>query len=215
MPLRVVCFCKYLCDVDLEWRPDDYNAYKFIQAIKGRSLNGYAQIPVLGPVRRLTNSNLNSAIDWAGQIMADYFRRRNINPPFALVPVPGRTCTVRSHDVPRTTRLAEAIATRTGAGSQVADCLRWKKIQKAASKGGPREAEILYRNLTVIKPLQSVPHILVDDVKTSGGHLQASAAVLKEKGPKIRMAVCAGRTVYDQSGNPFEVSREVIEDYEP
>ena len=215
MPLKVVCFCRYLTVVDIAWRPDDWNALKFIHAIKGRRINGYAEVPILGTRKRLNKANLDSAIDWAGLLVTEYFHKNNIRPPFTLVPVPPSTCTQAYRGSSRTLVLARTIARNAKSEIKVVDCLRWRKRQLAASRGGPREPEILYPNLALTKRLDTVHHILVDDVKTSGGHLQACAAALRNGGAKVRIALCIGLTVHDQSKPPFGTTVETICDYNP
>jgi len=48
-----------------------------------------------------------------------------------------------------------------------------------------------------------------------GGHLRACAAKLKGLGLRVEVAVCGGKTLYDQSEDPFEVFKEVLDDFEP
>jgi pyrimidine operon attenuation protein/uracil phosphoribosyltransferase len=57
--------------------------------------------------------------------------------------------------------------------------------------------------------------ILIDDVAMSGGHLRACAAMLRKHGRPCGLAICAGRTVYEQLDNPFEVPAEAFEDFIP
>ncbi len=215
MPLKVVCFCSYLTATHNPWRPRDFDAHDFVHALKGRQLNKYARIPVFGKDRILENKNLSDAADWFAEMAKDYFQKHHIRPPLCLVPVPSSTSSIRSPKKPETLKLANAIARTVGRGCQVKDCLRWKKAVIPASTGGPRDPEILYSNLVVTRSLGSLPHILVDDVLTSGGHLQASATVLKEKGATVRMAICGGRTVHDPPKDPFKFITEVLDDYEP
>lgn len=216
MPLRVVSFCSYLATINVPWRPEDWDANKFVHAIKGHELNGYARVPVLGTLRRLNNANLDSAIDWFAEIAVDYLTRKRIKPPVGFIPIPNSGSTVRSSGRPQTAKLGKSITQKVGAGAHLLDCLRWKKnLGSAGAQGGPREASVLYENLSITDELKAVPYVLVDDVLTSGGHLQACAARLKEKGATVLMAVCAGRTVYTQPRNAFATIEEMLEDYEP
>lgn len=215
MPLKVVCFCSYLTTTNNPWRPRDFDAHDFVHALKGRQLNKYARIPIFGKDRLLENRNLSDAVDWFAELVADYFQKHKIHTPLCLVPIPSSTSSIRSSKKPETLKLANAVARAVGKGCQVNDCLRWQKAVIPASKGGPRDPETLHSNLVVTRSLSSFPHILVDDVLTSGGHLQASATVLKEKGAKVRMAVCGGRTVHVPPKVPFKVITEILDDYEP
>jgi hypothetical protein len=64
MALRVVSFATYLVRVDAVWRDGDYNALKFVKAIKGLPVNMYARVPVCGVIHRLEQSNAEEAIGW-------------------------------------------------------------------------------------------------------------------------------------------------------
>ena len=50
--MRVIPFATYLTNVDLVWRGEDYDALKFVKAIKGKPINRYAHVPV-GRTKRL------------------------------------------------------------------------------------------------------------------------------------------------------------------
>lgn len=185
MSLRVYCFCTYLTDIGGGWHGRDYDAHDFIHALKGRQLNGYAQIPVSGKSKRLDNTNLDKAIDWFGVMVADYLEEEGIRNPPSLVPVPNSDSVVNAGS-PRTARLARAIAKRLTRTSQVADVLRFeRKMPSANQQGGTRDPEELYKRLVVTGDISRSPYVLVDDVLTSGGHLKACAARLRRAGAKV------------------------------
>jgi hypothetical protein len=57
--------------------------------------------------------------------------------------------------------------------------------------------------------------ILVDDVFTQGGHLQAAAARLFEKKAVCQLAVCAGRTVLQSQSDPFLILHDSLPNFTP
>jgi hypothetical protein len=221
MPLAIVCFCGYFCNNSIGWRGEDFDSYKWVQALKGRELNKYALVPVRGVTRRLSNENLPDAWEWLGIYVSDYLKAKAIRGPFLVVPVPNSNCVAGSTTKPRTRKLAKAVCDALEDGSAMLDCLRWKKNLGSASKdGGPREAETLYRNLVVLDDVlkaadKNLSVVLVDDVTTSGGHLQACAAKLDTKGLTVEIVMCGGKTVYDQNNRAFHIYEYNLDEYEP
>lgn len=217
----MVCFCGYFCNYSMRWRSEDFDSYKWVQALKGKTLNKHAYVPVHGQQKYLSNDNVEDAAKWFGIFVADYLKKHRINGPFLVVPVPNSDCVASSDTKPRTRRLAKAVCDALKDRSTVLDCLRWKKnLSSASADGGPREVEILYGNLTVLKGLledvddrSSV--LLIDDVTTSGGHLRACAAKLESKGLSVDIAMCGGKTVYDQDNSAFHTYEHPLDEYEP
>lgn len=101
------------------------------------------------------------------------------------------------------------------------DCPRWKRNLGSASKeAGPRDPGTLYNNIAVLKDFlrdvdKNTPVLLVDDITTSGGHLRASAAKLREAGLNVTGALCGGRTLYDQEQRAFSIVEEMLDDFVP
>ena len=214
MALRVISFATYLTNVDVAWRGEDYDALKFVKAIKGKPINKYAYVPVGKAKRRLEQGNADDAIGWFGELAMAPTRDSRLPRPLILVPIPNSSCTSTNGKVPRTTRLAKALLVQLGEG-EVWDRLRWTTIMIPSSQGGTRDPQELYENLVVTKDPPKGSLVLIDDVRTTGGHLLAAAARLVEKGGRVPLAVCAARTVWDQDQEPFSMLDERLDDFTP
>jgi hypothetical protein len=209
MPITVVSFAAYLTTDDIPWRDADYCASSFVKAIKPKPFGGYHRIPVCSKSHKLTMENSDDAIQWFGEMAAEYMQDKFSRS--VLVPIPNSPCTVKSKVIPRTRILAESIASRVDRVT-VWDGLRWKREMTPSSKGGTRDPHELFKNLVVTDELPDRKLILIDDVRTKGAHLIAAKARLVEKGGDCRFAICAGRTVLTQETNPFAVVEEQLDD---
>ena len=217
MPLRLLSFATYLTRNAVQWRQPDYNAYKFVRAIKGRPINGYAWIPSPSGSKRLTDTNKDSAIGWFAEMAAPHVEQaRRVGRRTLLVPVPSSSC-VEGSEPSRTYQLAQEIADRVP-GVVVADVLRWREENVPSSQGGPRDPQVLYDNLVVTRRPSigaACDCIVVDDVVTSKGHVHAAAARLRAQGATVRLAISAGRTVHEPPEDPFAVNTEDLDDFDP
>ena len=216
MPLTVVSFATYLSAPGTQWRFKDWDAYKYVQALKGNSIKKFARIPVLGTLRHLEQSNANDTLGWFAEMAYAYLAQKQTPAPLVLVPVPNSSCVLNTNSIPRTFFQAQALAMRL-VQATVLDCLRWKVAKEKASGGGggTRNPQLLYDNLALIVPVPKSNIILVDDVSTTGGHLQASRAMLTGQGAQCDLAICAARTVWDQSEEPFSTLEQQVSDWWP
>jgi predicted amidophosphoribosyltransferase len=214
MALKVVSFATYLVSGNVAWRDGDYNALKFVKAIKGLPVNMYARVPVCGVIRRLEQANADEAIGWFGELGAEYIVGQNLPRPITFVPVPNSSCAVTNEAVPRTLRLAQAIADRVG-DANVWDGLRWRMVMLPSSQGGTRDPQTLYDNLVVTKEMPTERIVLVDDVRTTGAHFVAALARITERGGACMLALCAARRVDAQEESPFSVREEEFAEFVP
>lgn len=197
------------------YNPADYPPLKFVKAVKGKPFTGYADIPVLGRWKRLTPANAEEAIDWFAELAAAEIVKQGFPSPLVLVPLPNSSSTVDNGVVPRTAHLAGAIAAKLQRAS-VWDALRWIERRPPTHQEGSRNPQKLYENLRVVA--RTVPNgtiVLIDDLYTTGGHVQAAVARLAEKNAKCDFAVCAGRTVLISAEEPFGVVTERLADFTP
>lgn len=218
MPLTVDCLATYLTDVACRWRSADFNSHDFVFALKGRSINKYSMLTVRGEVHRFDNTNREKVVEWFGQMAADHIRTLALNGPIALLPIPGSKVSLTFRGVPRTAQLANAIAKELGGGYAVLDFLRFAKpIPSASEERGPREPKDLYPLLRLTGDLKGKQIVLVDDVATSGGHLQAAAAkaLLDGGAAGVVRCICGGRADHHQVTDPFAIRTEEFPDFTP
>ncbi|WP_371038669.1 hypothetical protein [Rhodosalinus sp. FB01] len=219
MPLTVVPMVQYLTQPVEEMRDQDYKSLSIAKAVKGREPGGRAKSMRLGDkTYSFGPGDPAGAIDlwtaWAVNVISGA-----MNPPngqLVIVPVPNSQATTADNDDFRTWELARRIAAAIGENVQALDELRWSEVMPKASEGGPRQAYDLFPKLhCTLKNDPGVDRILLDDVMTSGGHLQASAARIKASGAAVEAAIVCGRTMHVQVTNPFSMPIEKLSDFDP
>jgi len=216
MPLEVVWFCSTVNSPSGD-NPGDLDAYRFLTSLKGRNIRGSASVPVEGERRQLDNSNLDDAIDWFGEIVAAYLRRRSIPPPLGLVPIPDYGITLESSTGPWTSLLCMSIAAKLEGDVETFDILRWNKTSPEGSLSmAKQEPSVLYSNLSLIGKVEwTKPAVLVGYMTTGAGVVQACAARLRSQGALVVQTVFAGRIVQQSLQNPFGPMKTEIADFHP
>lgn len=223
MRLPVTSFATYLIyDDSQQWRDVDHASSRFLKAIKGKTKKGYSYVHVRGAKQRLEDSNRADAYKWFAQMAADRLvtERINFQIGYAVVPFPNRTA-FGTESVPEFSgqhlarELCAALAALGHKNVVVADILRYVVRQASAhDEGGTRDPKEILANLMLVAPCPSDRFcILVDDVLTSGGHLQAGAERLRGGGGRVWRALCAGRTRYVAPDDPFDVVTEELPDF--
>lgn len=210
---------QYLTQQVDEMRDNDYTSLSIAKAVKGRDPGGRDKSIKLGEkVFRFGPGNPNGAVDlwtaWAANLIVNGMEPQDGR--LVIVPVPNSHATVSDGCDFRTWELARRIAAMIGDNVQALDELRWTEAIPKASAGGPRQAYDLYPKLEcTLKCEADVDRVLIDDVMTSGGHLQACAARIKASGASIAAAVVCGRTMHVQVTNPFAMPIEELADFDP
>ena len=217
MLLRVVSMMQYLTNWDgVEARSTDYASLMVVKAVKGRPPGGRRTSLTFGGTSYsfgpgMPGPAVNLWTAWAADRLKGMAPRGSV----VLVPVPNSTAVHGSSTDFPTARLARSVADAVSSRVKVATELWWDQEMEKASEGGPRFAEHIYPHLVSEKSPYRGPRILLDDVLTSGGHLRASAAKLREIGHDPKFAVCCGRTAHEQLDNPFAVPVEELSDFDP
>jgi hypothetical protein len=210
MALSVISFATYKRP---PYERSDFPALKFVKAVKGKPFTGYADLLVLGRWKHLIPANAEEAVEWFGELAAAELVRE-VAGPLTLVPLPNSSSTVDNNKEPRTALLAGSIACKL-LKATVWDGLRWIEQMIPTHQEGTRDPQELYENLRVTRAVPKGTIVLVDDVYTKGGHLQAAVARLADKKAACRLAVCAGRTVLESQDNPFAAFTEELPEFVP
>lgn len=197
------------------WERDvDFSATQFIKTLKGKSYK--AREPNFshnGIIHRWKPNQQNKVIEIFSGLAATGVKWPD---QFIFVPLPSSACSVGSKIVPLATTIASAIESKIIKQKVIIkDILRWDVPLRSAHSGGPRMPHELYPHVRHTATLSSSSNVvLIDDVFTSGGHVRACAAYLRDTfGVDVVGALCVGRTQSAPSQNPFSWRIEEVLDY--
>lgn len=206
--LTIIYFSTYVTSTPYV-NQDTFNASKFVKAIKGDPVRGYAEVPVpIGGSRKtLTQANCGDVFAWFGEMAAHTLDGQRAS----IVPIPGcKAISVREVEEGSTFRLARALGARTGC--PVEPRLWWKAPMESSRRGGSRNPHYLRNNLVLAGTAHpTLPVVVVDDVVTSGGHMRAVEAVLKASGAKVIFALAAASTSSEEPAEAFRVESRSLE----
>jgi len=211
MTLCLRAFGAYRSDTSSGWRPADYDVRNLVKSLKGEPFKGYTNFKLGGKWYQITANDSGPAYilwsNWAGVRLRDDLKLGKVT----LVPVPSSSQTAFGQDT-CPVRMATSIATLAPTLAAVGNFLRHKTKQpKAHSEGGTRDPDRIEPTLACNVTDKKLPVVLIDDVKTTGGHLIACARLLRKNGVKVEHVLVAGRAVWEAVPDPYKVSPEDIE----
>ncbi|WP_103173777.1 hypothetical protein [Paracoccus sp. SY] len=186
----------------------DWMAYNVTMALKGGQFKGYSDVSISGKTQRITAQNTLPIVTWFGQKVVQAVGQQD--PGTAIFVLPSSGCTTFGED-PKAERLANAIRSARSP-IPVEMPFRWIEIMpKAAGGGGTRHPNVLRSKMRFLPPEGITRAFLVDDVKTTGGHLLAASRLMRAHGVETVAAICFARTVWER---PDKLITQVDEDLE-
>jgi hypothetical protein len=221
MPIRSISFYTYRTSGG-GWTHSQIGVLRFVRAIKNQPLSnngssdvGYLLVNGVQPLRLLRQRNASDALDWFAEMAITSIRTELSTTRVALVPIPNSDC-IQTVQVSRTKCLADAISKQVTVAA-VADVLRWSEKIVPAHRGGPRDPLLLYPKLRLRPPdwkPSSRPHVLIDDVATSGGHIRAAASFLRSLGANMPLAISGAQAEQLFRGDPYQSRVVELPDFE-
>jgi predicted amidophosphoribosyltransferase len=113
--------------------------------------------------------------------------------------------------------MARAIKARMNGAPAVGRWLRFAEPMLQSHAGGTRNKATLEDAMRCSPAATECRVVLVDDVKTTGGHLRACASVLRKAGATVETVVVAASTVWEQHPDPLNVDPvdlEAVHDFD-
>ncbi len=205
--LKVLTFCSYLTNVDTPWRPEDHNCLKMVKALKGQPFNGFFDARVGGKTRQYNQDNAGDFVKLIPKKLAA-IGNEHFGKNFAFVPIPNSAVTSPGHAEFKILKLAKEIAKI--AGVKATPCLTFREPQIASHRGGPRDPYHFESAYQIHTPLPQTDIVLIDDVLTSGAHIQGACWRLKAAGANVIGAIAFGRTTKEQELQPLKVVEHTL-----
>lgn len=227
MALQVLTLARYMTGMGVPRSDSEWGAYKWVRAMKEMEFKGHGFVPVRGEYKQISHANTGEAARWFGMRGADLIAGTNIGKDrkLWLVPIPCSKAVVGQPTANPYAPLflAQELETELALigypNASAVEVLRWSEpMASSRTSGGTRDPIALFPKLVAIKKIpDDAIVVLIDDVVTKGGHLQACAARLRHSGAGagIWMALCAAKTTHESSEKAFEVERMDLDDYTP
>jgi hypothetical protein len=197
---------------EIDWRDIDYDINKFIKALKRKEFKGGGGLTDAHGTRLLfSQANPDNALTIFGCWGARRLRQLNLG-DVTLVPVPSsKSVEFGTECAPlRMARALHAICSKDNVS--IEPWLRFREVlPSASSDGGTRNTALLQAALVGSPAIANRRVVLIDDVKTTGNHLRACAAVLRNAGAEVHAALVAASTTWTQHPRPLRLDPEDLE----
>lgn len=225
MPIEIATFASYYTGQDWNPKPPEavYEVNAFVKALKGKRLNNVTQIPVprrdaagndFTPVPRyqLDESNKTIAYDMFAAMVQHVVGATAGT--YVFVPVPCSKCDSQAavrESGPM--KMAEALARRIPNSRAHAALWFDQKHPSAHEEGGTRDPAVIYPRLQFDHGIPRVEAVLIDDVCTSSGHIQACVARLRGERLVCNEALCAVQSDDTIAPIPWRTHTRIVSDW--
>lgn len=203
-PVHVLCGYPSYETAGTKWNDDDYRASKLVKAVKHRPFNGYAKF------RTTTIDDTARGRERALRLVAaaavQKLTQNGLAGTLVALPASNHICFGNEFTGSRITDAIAALDVRF----QSRPVLRFEQIMLKAAEGGTRNPAVIAASLDHQGPLDFQSCILVDDVKSTGGHLKGATRYLHAIGVDVVGAFCLAQTVNVRPASIFDIPSETI-----
>jgi hypothetical protein len=203
-PVHVLCGYPSYEAAGTQWNDDDYRASKLVKAIKHRPFNGYAKFRTTSIDD--TPRGRERALRLVAGAAVHKLTQNGLTGTLVALPSSGHVCFGEEFTGSRVTDAIAALDQRF----QSRPVLRFREPMAKAAEGGSRNPAVIAANLDHDGPLDFENCILVDDVKSTGGHLKGAARYLHGLGVNVVGAFCVAQTVNIRPASIFDIPSETI-----
>jgi len=196
------------------WSDAHYRARNIVKAVKREKFKGFSNWKDKSVPPKIYRVDDTAAGQRAAlRLAAIWLARRLLDAGISeadIVPVPSSQHTVLGQEFTGS-RIADELQT-VHAGMRSRPILRFCQAQPKTHDSGTRNPNAIQPHLRSgpVASLRQV--ILLDDVMTSGGHLQAARRFLANKDVEVAAAVVIARTLWDRPSDMFAIPAEDLPD---